>query len=450
MADRTPYRPGAAPLPCFTAAAPAFSDGSDTPRDFLERCLDTLEAREADVRAFVCHDLDAARTAADDATARWRDGRPLSPLDGCPVGVKDIIETRDLPTQMGSPIFEDWESRRDAACVQALRTGGAIIVGKTVTTEFAFGVPGPTRNPFDLSRTPGGSSSGSAAAVGAGMLPLALGTQTGGSVLRPASFCANYALKLTHGALNIGGVHPISASHDHLGTMAGSLADAWAAAVHIGRVAGGTGDRPGLSGDYALPAARKPQRLIRIKTVAWDEIDGATEAEYERFVTGLAAEGVEILDETSHPDIAALEASLREVEQFGWDVTCYEGRWPFSGYAKTGKLSDFIASRMARIEAMSPADFATAVARRDVLRAQVDALVSLADGFVTLGSSSPAPVGHAETGSRKFLLPWTVAGAPAYTLPLMAVDGLPLGIQVMGFRNRDTELAAIARWMDGI
>src|SRR5688572_8935509 len=165
----------------FARAVDDFQSGVQTPRVFLERCLETIALREPTVQAFVTLNIDASRAAADLATERYRAGRPLSSVDGCPVGIKDIMDTRDMPTQMGSEIYAGWQPRFDAACVHALRQGGAIIVGKTVTTEFACGRSGVTVNPHDSARTPGGSSSGSAAAVGAGMLPVALGTQTQGS-----------------------------------------------------------------------------------------------------------------------------------------------------------------------------------------------------------------------------------------------------------------------------
>jgi len=173
-------------LPFFSAAA-AFAAGGDTPRAFLERCLERLAEYEPTVQAFVCHDIAAARSAADRATERWRAGRSLSPIDGMPIGIKDIIETVDMPTGQGSPLWEETRTGRDAASVAALREAGAVILGKTVTTEFASSEPlGLTRNPWDPPRTPGGSSSGSAAAVGCGMVPAALGTQVVGSIIRPA------------------------------------------------------------------------------------------------------------------------------------------------------------------------------------------------------------------------------------------------------------------------
>jgi Asp-tRNA(Asn)/Glu-tRNA(Gln) amidotransferase A subunit family amidase len=173
----------------FVGATADFGAGKDTPRDLLERCLARVEEFEPAVGAFACHDVAAARSAADRSAERWRAGRPLSPIDGMPLGIKDIIETADMATEQGSPLFVDCHTGRDAASVAALREAGAVILGKVVTTEFALTEPRGTRNPWDSARTPGGSSSGSAAAVACGMVPAALGTQVVGSILRPASFC---------------------------------------------------------------------------------------------------------------------------------------------------------------------------------------------------------------------------------------------------------------------
>src|ERR1700674_5312963 len=169
------------PIAFFPAVAD-YAAGSDTPRDLLERCLARLEEFEPTVGAFVCHDIAAARVAADHATARWRAGRPLSPIDGMPLGIKDIIETADMPTEQGSPLFLGWRTDRDAASVAALREAGAVILGKAVTTEFASTEPRGTRNPWDRQRTPGGSSSGSAAAVACGMVAAAVGNAGGRAV----------------------------------------------------------------------------------------------------------------------------------------------------------------------------------------------------------------------------------------------------------------------------
>jgi Asp-tRNA(Asn)/Glu-tRNA(Gln) amidotransferase A subunit family amidase len=217
----------------FVDQNPRFEDGSLTPRAYLEDCLEVIDQRESVVQAFEYLNIEAARRAADEATERYRSKRTRSVLDGCPIGVKDIIETRDMPTCFGSPAFKNNHTNRDAACVQALRQAGAIMLGKTVTTEFAIGFSGKTTNPHDAERTPGGSSSGSAAAVGAGMLPLALGTQTNGSILRPASYTGSIGYKGTFGTLPVGGIHPVALSHDHLGLFGTTVQDILAGVTQI-------------------------------------------------------------------------------------------------------------------------------------------------------------------------------------------------------------------------
>ncbi|MFZ3225819.1 MAG: amidase, partial [Xanthobacteraceae bacterium] len=182
-------------LRSYLAATQAFTAGKETPRQFLERSLELLDYWEPQIGAFVATALPAARNAADRSGERWRAGQPLSPIDGMPVGIKDIIETVDMPTQMGSPLFDGWRSEKDAASVRALREAGAVILGKTVTTEFAASEPRGTRTPWNTAHTPGGSSSGSAAAVADFMVPLAIGTQTGGSVIRPAAYCGVVGFK---------------------------------------------------------------------------------------------------------------------------------------------------------------------------------------------------------------------------------------------------------------
>ena len=216
----------------FLGLTADFASGNNSPRDFLERCIGRLEAWEPRIGAFVALNLDAAREAADRSTSRWRAGKPLSPIDGMPVGVKDIIETIDMATENGSPLFAGFKGNRDGASVAALRAAGALIVGKTVTTEFAWMQPRATRNPWDLTRTPGGSSSGSAAAVAVGAVSVAIGTQVFGSILRPASFCGCFGFKPTVGAINRGGSHDTLSQSTH-GPLAASLPEAWAVAYEI-------------------------------------------------------------------------------------------------------------------------------------------------------------------------------------------------------------------------
>jgi len=444
------FDPQRRPPSAFTDHVPAFLDGSETPREFLEGCLERIDALEPAIAAFVHLDMEAARAEADASTARYAANRPLSPIDGCPVGVKDIIETADMPTQMNSPIFDRWQSGRDAASVFALRHGGAVIPGKTVTTEFATGASGPTCNPYDVTRTPGGSSSGSAAATAAAMVPVALGTQTAGSIVRPAAYCGVYGYKPTHAALNIGGIHPLSLSHDTLGTIAGTMTDAWATAHYIASVVGGTPPHPGLDGPATLPDARKPETLVRLYTNGWHEVEDKVRQEFESTLDRIAASGVRILDRDNNRTIADLESLLDDVDGIARTVSAFERRWPFAEYTKRhpGKLSALAQERVDAAMAMSRDEFLDALDRQSQIRAQVDAIAEITDGFVTLTAAGPAPVGLESTGNRSFQIFWTLTAAPCVTLPRLAVDGMPVGLQVLGFQDRDAEMMAVARWLD--
>jgi Asp-tRNA(Asn)/Glu-tRNA(Gln) amidotransferase A subunit family amidase len=389
-----------------------------------------------------------ARAAADASTARYRAGKPLSPADGMPIGIKDLFETRDMPAEMGSPIWKGFQSFRDAAHVHALREAGAVIVGKTVTTELGMAHPGPTTNPFDAERTPGGSSSGSAAAVGACMLPAAMGSQVVGSIIRPAGFCGNIAIKPTFGALNRGGGHS-ALSQSHLGVHAGSLEDAWAVIHAIHQGAGGDPGQPGLFGDQALAPASRPRQLARLATDGWSEVDGQTRAAFEEVIAWLEGQGVAILDAGDHPAIAAFESAIAGSRKLCHDLCEYELRWPLNVYREMGpgKLSDHMRARMERAEDMTADAYRECLARRDVVKARLANLESVVDALVTLSQPGIAPLGLASTGNTVFNAPASVSGGPSITLPLMAVDGMPLGFQLMGFAHGDTRTAGIARWI---
>ncbi len=432
----------------FAAAVPDFVKGKRTPREFLERCLDVISARERTVKAFVTLNIAAARKAADASTRRYKAGKPLSPVDGFPIAVKDIIATADLPTQMNSPAFKGWQSGQDAACVAALRKGGAVIVGKSVTTEFAIGYSGPTTNPFDPTRTPGGSSSGSAAAVGAGMVPAGLGTQTQASTLRPAAYCGAVGFKPTLGALHTGGIHPLSATCDHLGVIAGTLEDTWRVASQVSLGVGSPG-HPFLSGAGAEPPApSRPRRLIRLYTRGWTEIDSNTEDAFEAAVSALEAAGVEIRSRDNDAPVARLEQELDEGVDGALDIVAYEMKWPYEDYiARYGKIiGTRIHGLIERAGKLSPANYEALLANRRRVMELVRETAAGADGYITLASSGPAIQGLEYTGSRTFLVYSSWLGLPAFTLPLLEVNGLPQGVQLIGIPHGDGALCAAAHW----
>ena len=476
VTPRGSYDPVHHPRLSFNNAVASFRAGSDTPRAFLERCLQAYHAQEAQVRAFAYINIEAARRAADASTRRYQQGQPLSPVDGCPVAFKDTIETVDMPTQQNSALFAGWIGKRDAACVWALRNEGATILGKTQVPELALGQPPPTRNPFDTRRTAGGSSSGSGASVGAGMVPVAIGNQTMGSLIRPASFNANYGFKPTWGALNVGGMHPLAPSLDHIGPMAATLADMWLIAQRISFVAGGHNGHPGLLGGPELPPAVKPRRLLHLQTLGWSEIDDATRSAFEGVKQQLLRAGVDVVDASNNPDLAELERLLLPCDDIATAICMYELRWPVAAYAQAQGEQFLGAAVRARLEIglrMTPDDYRNALHKRDEIRRQVASVAADADGFITLASSGPAPLlelsnsatqddrqpkanqldggasAHLATGSRSFLSPWSMVGGPALSLPWMAVDGMPVGVQLMGVADRDFNLVGVARWADG-
>ena len=443
----------------FHDAIPRFRDGADTPRAYLERCLETIAAREPVVKAFAARNDDAARVAADASSARWRAGRPLSAIDGMPVGIKDLLETRDMPTQMGCEAYRDNFPKRDNAAVWALRQAGAVIFAKTTTAELGGSHPPATTNPFDPSRTPGGSSSGSAAAVGARMLPAAIGTQVGGSIIRPAAYCGNFALKPTQGGINRGERQSTSMSTH--GPHAGSLQDMWQVAIEIAARAGGDRGAPGLFGPPTPPAPRAPERLFVLETQGWAELDDTSRSAFEGLLGQLARVGVTVQRRDDHPLIEALERAVADARELAGAITGWENRWWQRNLVD--QYPDGVSARakagLAKAEAMTPDDYRAALVRRQLAQVAYAAVGPLADAAIMLSCPGPAtpwsgdvpgqPLAPRPTGDYVFNAPSSLLFAPAVTMPLMAVGGLPVGVQIMGQQHEDARCTAIARWMMG-
>ena len=443
------YEPRTARYLCFADARTAFADNRESPRDWLERCLEQIAQREPEIRAFAELDVESARRAADESSQRWRRGQPRSSLDGMPIGIKDCFDVRGLPTRVNSALFADRVGEVDAAHVDALRRGGAILVGKTTTTELTMALPAPTWNPWDLTRTPGGSSSGSAAAVAAGMLPTATGSQVRGSVIRPASICGIIGLKPTFGALNRhGGVDP-NPRLTHLGLLGGTLTDVWETAHHIGQVAGpDPGYRP-FEGPARLPPARAPVALARQFTCGWSKTDEASQTALERLLAELRALGVEIVEPEQTPDLEAYEAATTATPEFFFDILAWELRWPLRPMSETrpDAVSAGVRGYLERSGQLTVSDYGSALARRDSLRAQHRALAGRVDAFITLAHIGPGQKGHPPVGTPWYNDASSAIGAPTLNLPLLSVDGAPLGVQLMGFEGADADLVSMARWL---
>lgn len=441
----------------FHHAVPGFAD-RDSPRAYLERCLETIAAQEPTVKAWVTLNPEGARAAADAATARYRAGRPLSTIDGMPVGIKDLLQTKDMPTEQGSPLFKGVQTNTDSACVLALRQAGAIILGKTVTTELGMSHPGPTTNPFNPEHSPGGSSSGSAAAVGAAMVPATLGTQVVGSVIRPAGFCANTAIKPTFGTIHRG--ERLGFSQSHIGVHAGCLTDMWHVLWEMGRRSGGDPGHPGLYGETALRPALKPRRLIVMESEGWPLLDERVGEAFGQVLAQLRQSGVTILRRTDSPLIEHFEAAISASLAICRDVCGYELRWTLENLVErfpTG-LSDSMMSRLELARRMNLDDYRQVLLLRQQAQAAFQAIAGLADGLISVSSVGPAPPLHNAakdggithtTGLPAFNAPTSVLGAPAITLPLLAVGGLPVGVQLIGQMHTDAMLSGLADWVRG-
>lgn len=406
------------------ALARALDAGETTLEAVYARCREAIEAREEDIRAFVHLDLEAAEREA--AGAR-------GPLRGLPAGIKDIFDTADMPTAHGSPVYAGNRPLGDAALVAMIRRAGGVVAAKTVTTEFAFFQPGPTRNPHDLGHTPGGSSSGSAAAVAAGMLPLSTGSQTGGSVVRPAAFCGIAGFKPTFDLLPTAGMKTFSWSLDTAGLFAAHVDDvAWFAAGVTGR---------DWRTDERDPGA---PRVAVVHSHVWHEASGEMRV--------------------------AVDRATRLAEKAGARVTTLELAGVFSeAFAAHGIIQDFEAAQALAYEAdrhanrlspiltetlevgrrTAPDEYDRALASAARARHAVAALFEEADVLLAPSAPGAAPAGLGSTGSSIFNRLWTLMGTPCVNVPGLENDaGLPLGVQLIAPRHQDARVLRAASWLE--
>ncbi|MET0376645.1 MAG: amidase [Rhizorhabdus sp.] len=433
----------------FHDAVPAMLEGGDSPSAYLERCLAVIEKREPEVRAWQSMRIDGAREDAAASSARYAAGKPLSLIDGMPVGLKDLIQTRDLPTSLGIEGNEQATTGQDSACVQALRDAGAIILGKVTTTELGGGWPSKSKNPFDPARTPGGSSSGSGAAIGAGMIPVAIGTQVAGSIIRPSAFCANFAIKPTYGALHRGERQALSQAC--LGVHAGSLTDMWRTAMAIGSRTGGDPGHPGLFGGDDLSAPVRPVRLGVVESDGWALADPRARQALEAILDLLAGHGVTFLRRADSPEMEALETAIAGGNRMAGFLVTYENRWLLENLYQTmpEKLSSMTKRMYDAGQKIELSEYRKALADREVARMRMAALASQCDALITLSCLGPAPRidSGGGTGDPAFNTFASALGGPAVTLPLIEIDGMPVGVQLVGQWHSDERICGIARWI---
>ncbi len=426
------------------AAADAIRDGLFSSEELVGACLERIAQREAEVQAWEHLDPDLPLTQAREADAAQRRGEALGLLHGVPIGVKDIFDTADLPTENGSPIFAGRRPERDATCVSALRAAGAVIMGKTVTTELALLTPAKTRNPHNLAHTPGGSSAGSAAAVASGMVPAALGSQTAGSIIRPASFCGVYGFKPTLGLIPRGGVLMQSHTLDTVGVYGHSVEDL--ALVTDCMMAFDPDDttslrrgRPGLLG-AARARPPIPPRLAFVKPPPWSEADADMRAAFAALAERLG-DRVVALDIPLLGDVIEWQRIVQLAEN-----AHYYG--PLMDEAPQ-LISPGLTQRLEAGRAVDAQQYLRAITGREPAYRAIAAALKTFSAILTPSALGPAPEGLGATGSPIMNGLWTYLGMPAVSLPLLQARGLPVGVQLVGLRHDDARLLRTARWLVG-
>jgi amidase len=426
-----PARKPAASLIEMTATeiAASVASGATTCEAVARAHLARIEEREPQVLAW--QHLNPAQVIAQ-ARALDSSGR-RGPLAGVPFGIKDIIDTCDMPTEMGSPIYAGHRPRADATCVALSRKAGGVLMGKTVTTEFANRHPGKTRNPHDPSRTPGGSSSGSAAAVADGMVPLAIGTQTTGSTIRPASFCGVFGYRPTYGDLRCVGVKEAAGSLDTLGLLARSIEDI---ALYRGVLLGAEPE--------PIPEETRAPRIGFCRTHFWPRVESGTQRLIEDAARKLAGAGATVEDVDLPVEFQDIEdthlwiSSYEFARNFTWEI---ENHWDrISETLRNNRLKHGLSCSFER--------YRQARDRAERCRELLPRVFGDCDVLLTAAAAGEAPVGLDATGDASFCLAWTTTHVPSVTLPVFkGPHGLPVGLQLVARRNADRALFAAARWV---
>jgi Asp-tRNA(Asn)/Glu-tRNA(Gln) amidotransferase A subunit family amidase len=403
-------------------------------------CIAAIERREAAIGAWAYFDRDQALRQARAADAALRRVNKPKPLHGVPIAVKDIFDTADMPTEYGTPLHAGHRPKADAWTVAHLRALGAVILGKTVTTEFAIAAAGKTRNPHDPARTPGGSSSGSAAAVAAGMAPVALGTQTGASIIRPAAYCGVVGYKPSFGLIPRTGILPAAPSFDHAGVLARTVADAaWLAQHLLGRDAGDPAAAPpkGLRLHPLAPEPRRP-RLVFLRTPLWETVEPLAAEALLRFAAQLRIEEREL------PALFARAAELFRAVGGPEMAQSLAADWERGAAEMSQRLCDTLEAGR-KVSAMDYLEGQAAVAS---LRRMLADVLADVDAAITPATTGPAPLFESGTGNPVCSLIWSLTGAPSLSLPLLALDGLPLGVQVVGPHGTDRSVLRAAHWLE--
>jgi len=423
-------------LPTISQAANQIVAGRVTPLELVESCLERIRKFEPTLRAWVCLDAERARHDATRLEALLREGTWLGPLHGIPVGVKDLIDVAGLPTRAGSSLTSPEPVAEDAPVVQRLRAAGAIVLGKTVTTEWACFDPPPTRNPWNLAHTPGGSSSGSAAAVAVGMCLAALGSQTGGSIIRPASYCGVAGLKPTHGRVSTRRVVPISYALDHVGPIAQNATDLW----HVFRAIADDG----RSLPTELPEVPEGLRLAWVGGLFDQDADVDVRLVFHEALGTIRAH-VPALAEIQLPP------SFAGVHDSHWRIMAVDAatvhRSAFAAHRDS--FGPKVASLIDEGLKASAIDYTTALAHQRAFRDDMANLLGPNLVLLMPSTNTVAPGQLDTTGNPRFNSPWSFAGLPAVTLPCgLNPAGLPCGLQLVGPALHEPLLLRVAQMIE--
>jgi Asp-tRNA(Asn)/Glu-tRNA(Gln) amidotransferase A subunit family amidase len=428
----------------LTDAAAGIRDGRLSSVELVADCIKRIDEVDRDIDAWAFLDRAHAMAQAEAADDHRSRGRATGPLHGVPLGIKDIFDTADMPTEFGSKLWVGRTPRRDSAAVARLRAAGAVILGKTVTTEYAYFSPGKTRNPHNRDHTPGGSSSGSAAAVAALMVPGAIGSQTNGSVIRPAAFCGVVGFKPTHGLIARSGALLLSRALDHVGVFARNVADAALLAEVMAGVDEDDPDtraiaRPPLA-DVAVSEPPLPPRFAFVRSPAWKHAENVTTEAFAELVEALGEHVAEVVIGESFDRAVDLHRTIMEVEMaHNLHRDFEQGR---------DSLSEALRKQIERGRKALAVDYTRALAGSAPLNQALDGVFDEYDAILTPAAPGPAPRGLDSTGNPVFCTLWTYLGTPAVTLPLLtSEEGLPIGVQLVGRRGNDARLLRTANWL---
>lgn len=428
-----------------TAAAAAIRSGELQSQDLVRACLQRISDVDGEIHAWAHLDPEYALVQAAAADATLSEGKAPGALHGVPVGIKDIFDTRDMPTENGSVLHAGRAPTSDAEVVSRLRAAGAVILGKTVTTEFATYSPGKTRNPHNAEHTPGGSSSGSAAAVAACMVPVALGSQTNGSVIRPAAYCGVHGFMPSHGWISRAGVLKLSSILDHVGVFTRSLEDAALLAELLAGYDPHDPDTlPRAMPPFADILAQKPPttpRLAWVKTPLWPQAEPDTRDVFGELVATLGEQVAEVTLPGAF-DAAVDQHRLIMETDLAHNLTAEFARG-------ADQLSDRLRGMIESGNTHRAVDYTRAVSGIAELNDLLDKVFDEFDAIVTPAATGEAPKGLDATGSPIFCTLWTLCGGPAITLPLLqGSNNLPIGVQLVGRRGDDARLLRTARWLE--